>query len=56
MATAEKSLLALERSADRPVEYRLMTPLAMRRPLINWRIIAAIAQFLKLVRLLLLTQ
>jgi serine/threonine protein kinase len=52
--TAEEFLLALERGANRPLNRPPATPLAMRNPLLTWRVIAAISLLLNLLLLMLL--
>ncbi|WP_300321612.1 bifunctional protein-serine/threonine kinase/phosphatase [Accumulibacter sp.] len=52
--TAEEFLLALERGASRPVSRPPVTPLAMRNPLLTWRIIAGASLLLNLLLLMLL--
>ncbi len=52
--TAEEFLLALERRANRPVSRPRVTPLAMRNPVLTWRIIAGFSIALNLVCLMLL--
>jgi serine/threonine protein kinase len=54
--TAEEFLLALERGASRPLGRPPVTPLALRNPLITWRVIAGISLLLNLVLLMLLTR
>ncbi|HCZ15464.1 MAG TPA: serine/threonine protein phosphatase [Candidatus Accumulibacter sp.] len=54
--TAEEFLLALERGANRPVGRPPVTPLAMRNPLLTWRIIAGVSLLLNLVLLMLLAR
>jgi hypothetical protein len=41
--TAEEFLLALERGANRPLNRPPVTPLALRNPLLTWRIIAGVS-------------
>jgi len=52
--TAEEFLVALERGASHAVRRPPATPLAMRNPLLTWRIIAALSIALNLVCLMLL--
>ncbi|MBE2258592.1 MAG: bifunctional protein-serine/threonine kinase/phosphatase [Rhodobacteraceae bacterium] len=52
--TAEEFLLALERGASRPVSRPPVTPLAMRNPLLTWRIIAGASLLINLLLLMLL--
>ena len=52
--TAEEFLLALERGANRPVSRPRVTPLAMRNPVLTWRIIAGVSLALNLVLLMML--
>ncbi len=52
--TAEEFLLALERGASRPVSRPRATPLALRNPVLTWRLIAGISIILNLVCLMLL--
>lgn len=52
--TAEEFLLALERGASRPLGRPQVTPLAMRNPLLTWRIIAGVSIVLNLLFLMLL--
>jgi len=54
--TAEEFLLALERGANRPVSRPPVTPLAMRNPLLTWRIIAGVSLLANLLLLMLLTR
>lgn len=54
--TAEEFLLALERGASRPLNRPRSTPLALRNPLLTWRIVAAISLVLNLLLLILLTR
>jgi serine/threonine protein phosphatase PrpC len=54
--TAEEFLLALERGANRPLDRPPVTPLAMRNPLLTWRIVAGVSLLLNLVLLMLLTR
>ncbi|WP_300339200.1 bifunctional protein-serine/threonine kinase/phosphatase [Accumulibacter sp.] len=54
--TAEEFLLALERGANRPVGRPPVTPLAMRNPLLTWRVIAGVSLLLNLVLLMLLNR
>jgi serine/threonine protein phosphatase PrpC len=54
--TAEEFLLALERGANRPINRPPVTPLAMRNPLLTWRIIAGVSLLLNLFLLMLLTR
>ena len=54
--TAEEFLLALERGANRPLERPPATPLAMRNPLLTWRIVASVSLLLNLILLMLLTR
>ncbi len=52
--TAEEFLLALERGASRPLDRPRATPLALRNPLLTWRIVAAVSLTINLVCLMLL--
>ena len=52
--TAEEFALALERGASRPLGRRRATPLALRNPLLTWRLIAALSIVLNLLCLMLL--
>lgn len=52
--TAEEFLIALERGAHEPLSRPQATPLALRNPVLTWRIIAAISVVLNLVFLMLL--
>ncbi|WP_300454649.1 bifunctional protein-serine/threonine kinase/phosphatase [Accumulibacter sp.] len=54
--TADEFLLALERGANRPLGRPPATPLAMRNPLLTWRVIAALSLVLNLLLLMLLTR
>ena len=54
--TPEEFLLALERGASRPLSRPPVTPLAMRNPLLTWRLIAALSLLFNLVLLMLLTR
>ncbi|MBL8372989.1 bifunctional protein-serine/threonine kinase/phosphatase [Accumulibacter sp.] len=54
--TAEEFLLALERGAHRPLSRPPATPLALRNPLLTWRVIAVGSLVLNLVLLMLLTR
>ncbi len=54
--TAEEFLLALERGANRPVSRPPATPLAMRNPLLTWRVIAGVSLLINLLLLMLLTR
>lgn len=54
--TAEEFLLALERGASRPLNRPPVTPLAMRNPLLTWRIIAGLSLVTNLLLLMLLTR
>lgn len=54
--TADEFLLALERGANRPLGRPPATPLAMRNPLLTWRVIAALSLMLNLLLLMLLTR
>ena len=54
--TAEEFLLALERGASRPVNRPPVTPLALRNPLLTWRIIAGVSLLVNLLLLMLLTR
>ena len=54
--TAEEFLLALERGANRPLSRPPVTPLAMRNPLLTWRIIAGVSLAINLLLLMLLTR
>jgi serine/threonine protein phosphatase PrpC len=54
--TAEEFLLALERGASRPLSRPPVTPLAMRNPLLTWRIIAGLSLVTNLLLLMLLTR
>jgi hypothetical protein len=54
--TAGKCLPALERGANRPLERPPATPLAMRNPLLTWRIVAGVSLLLNLILLMLLTR
>ncbi|TMQ76729.1 bifunctional protein-serine/threonine kinase/phosphatase [Candidatus Accumulibacter phosphatis] len=54
--TAEEFLLALERGATRPLNRPPVTPLALRNPLLTWRIIASVSLFANLLMLMLLTR
>lgn len=54
--TAEEFLLALERGANRPLSRPPATPLALRNPLLTWRVIAALSLVLNLLLLMLLTR
>ncbi len=52
--TAEEFLLALERGANRPVSRPRITPLALRNPVLTWRIIAGVSILLNLLLLMML--
>ena len=52
--TAEEFLLALERGASRPLGRPQVTPLAMRNPVLTWRVIAGVSIVLNLLFLMLL--
>lgn len=52
--TAEEFLRALEQGASRPVNRIPATPLALRNPLLTWRLLAAASALLNLVLLMLL--
>ncbi|SBT05155.1 Protein serine/threonine phosphatase [Candidatus Accumulibacter aalborgensis] len=54
--TAEEFLLALERGANRPLNRLPVTPLAMRNPLLTWRVIAGVSLVINLVLAMLLTR
>ncbi len=54
--TPEEFLLALERGATRPLARPPVTPLAMRNPLLTWRMVAAFSLLLNLLLLMLLTR
>ncbi len=54
--TPEEFLLALERGATRPLARPPITPLAMRNPLLTWRMVAAFSLLLNLLLLMLLTR
>ncbi|WP_313951824.1 bifunctional protein-serine/threonine kinase/phosphatase [Accumulibacter sp.] len=54
--TTEEFLLALERGASRPLSRPPATPLAMRSPLLTWRIIAGVSLLFNLILLMLLTR
>ncbi|HAY26832.1 MAG TPA: serine/threonine protein phosphatase, partial [Candidatus Accumulibacter sp.] len=54
--TSEEFLLALERGASRPLGRPPATPLAMRNPLLTWRLTAALSLLLNLLLLMLLTR
>ena len=54
--TAEEFLLALERGASRPLSRPRATPLALRNPVLTWRIIAGVSVVLNLVCLVLLAR
>ncbi|MEI7432546.1 MAG: serine/threonine-protein kinase [Betaproteobacteria bacterium] len=51
--TAEEFIMALEWGANRPLSRRQPTPLALRNPVLTWRIIAALSLFVNLVFLIL---
>ncbi len=54
--TPEEFVLALERGATRPLSRPPTTPLAMRNPLLTWRVVAALSLLLNLLLLMLLTR
>jgi hypothetical protein len=56
LRNAEEFLLALERGANRPLSRPPVTPLAMRNPLLTWRIIAGVSLAINLLLLMMLTR